>query len=155
MTDATGGAVSPSSPSARDLEALGSETELNGVSSGESASLESFEDGGEGRSFGAATGAGAGGDMAGLGASASGTFGGGAQASGGTSAGGETGSNRARLLQDGKDVAAAKAQQARQWAGEFSSRQTETFKSRVTEKPVETSVAVFGLGLIVGLLLRR
>lgn len=172
MTDVTGGPVPSSTPSSRDLEELGTETQLNGLSSGDD-SLGSLEGEGESRSFGASTGAtgdAGGAAAASLGASSSGTFGGGAQSSGGASFGDETGSayggasslggqtgqtSRTKLLQDGKEVASAKAQQARQWAGDFSSRQADTFKSRVTEKPLETSVAVFGLGLIVGLLLRR
>lgn len=163
MTDVTGGPASNSSPSARDLEDLGTEPTLNGLSSGDD--FDSLDEGGEGRSFGATTGAGGTASASTLGGSSSGTFSGGAQSSGGetgssyggaSSFGGQSGqSNRGKLLQDGKEVASAKAQQAKQWAGDFSSRQTETFKSRVTEKPVETSVAVFGLGLIVGLLLRR
>lgn len=164
MTDVTGGPVPSSTPSSRDLEDLGTEAELNGLSSGDE-SLEGYETGGQGRSFGASTGAAGGASASTLGGSSSGAFTGGAQSSGGetgssyggaSSFGGQSGgSSRAKLLQDGKEVASAKAQQARQWAGEFSSRQTDTFKSRVTEKPIETSVAVFGLGLIVGLLLRR
>jgi hypothetical protein len=153
MTDVTGGPVPSSTPSRRDLEDLGTETELNGLSSGDE-SLGSLEGAEEGRSFGAATGA------TGLGgASSSGAFTGGAQSSGGfgsaASEGESAQSSRATLLQDGKQVASAKARQAREWAGEFGSRQTDTFKNRVVEKPLETSVAVFGLGLIVGLLLRR
>lgn len=135
MTDVTGGPASNATPSRRDLEELGTETSLNGVSSGDDRA--SLDDELEGRSFGASTDA-----------SASGAFAGGVPGEGDRS-------DRARLLQDGKDVASAKAQQARQWAGEISSRQTEAFRQRVVEKPVETSVAVFGVGLIVGLLLRR
>lgn len=114
---------------------------------------------GEGRSFGASTGAAGGAAAAGLGASSSGTYSGGAQSSGGidssygdssSSYSGQSGA-RAHLLQDGKDVASAKAEQAKQWA----SQQGDTLKQRVVEKPVESSIAVFGLGLIVGLLLRR
>lgn len=61
------------------------------------------------------------------------------------------GQSESGLLTQGLDTAQAKAQQARQWA----SQQGETFKQRVTAKPVESSVAVFGVGLIVGLLLAR
>lgn len=129
MTDVTGGAASNASPSRRDLEDLGTEPTLNGISSGDDIGMP--DDDREARSF--AGYAGGDGDAASLGGHA----------------------GRSGLMDDGKAVASAKAQKAKQWAGEVSSRQAEAFRRRVLEKPVETSVAVFGVGLIAGLLLRR